>query len=57
MSAEIRDSWPDAEIELVGGGRGVFDVAVDGEVVFSRHAAGRHIMDGELTETLRHRSA
>jgi predicted Rdx family selenoprotein len=37
-----------SELTLVMGSKGVFDVEVDGEVLFSKHAIGRHANDGEV---------
>lgn len=31
-----------AEVELVGGSGGVFDVEVDGKLLFSKHQRGRY---------------
>jgi selT/selW/selH-like putative selenoprotein len=33
---------------MVPGSGGVFDVRVDGELVFSKRAAGRHAAEGEV---------
>ena len=38
------------ELVLRPGPRGIFDVAVDGEVIFSKHASGRHAKDGEVLD-------
>lgn len=43
------------EAELRVGGRGVFDVIVDGTLIFSKHAAGRFPDEGALVETIRAR--
>lgn len=32
----MKAEFPDAEVELVEGDHGVFDIAVDGKIVFSR---------------------
>ena len=40
---------------LVKGDDGVFDVTVDGELVFSKHAEGRFPEDREIVEALRSR--
>jgi predicted Rdx family selenoprotein len=37
-----------ADLRLVMGSKGVFDVVVDGQVLFSKHAAGRHADPGEV---------
>lgn len=38
------------ELRLVPGGRGIFDVTVDGDVVYSRHDTGRHAEPGEVLD-------
>jgi selT/selW/selH-like putative selenoprotein len=43
------------EAELRVGGRGVFDVTVDGTLIFSKHSAGRFPDEGALVETIRAR--
>ncbi len=40
---------------LVEGGGGVFDVFVDDELVFSKHAEGRYPENDEIVEALRRR--
>lgn len=36
------------DLRLVMGSKGVFDVEVDGEVLYSKHATGRHAEPGEV---------
>lgn len=43
------------EVRLVMGNKGVFDVHVDGELVFSKKQAGRHAKPGEVLELFRAR--
>jgi selenoprotein W-related protein len=38
------------DLRLVMGSSGVFDVTVDGEILYSKKAAGRHAHDGEILE-------
>lgn len=40
---------------LVEGGRGVFDVALDGDVVFSKDQTGRFPRDEEIIRAVRER--
>ncbi len=35
-------------LTLIPGPKGVFDVAVNGEIIYSKHAAGRHAERGEV---------
>jgi selenoprotein W-related protein len=37
-----------SELTLVMGSKGVFDVHVNGDLVFSKHETGRYPNDGEL---------
>ena len=43
------------EPELTRGDRGVFDVAVDGKLLFSKHSAGRFPDDDEIVRAIRTR--
>ena len=36
------------DLRLVTGGSGVFDVTVDGEMLYSKKETGRHAEDGEV---------
>ena len=42
-------------LTLVTGAKGIFDVEVDGEMLYSKHATGRHAEPGELLELFRDR--
>lgn len=51
MSAEILEA-SDIRPSLVGGGGGVFDVEVDGELVFSKAEQGRFPAVGEIPQLI-----
>lgn len=36
------------DVRLVMGSKGVFDVTVDGEMLYSKYETGRHAEDGEV---------
>ena len=38
------------DVRLIPGGSGIFDVTVDGELIYSKHENGRHIKSGEIIE-------
>lgn len=38
-----------ARVELVPGGGGIFDVVVDGKLIYSKHETGRFPAYGEVT--------
>jgi predicted Rdx family selenoprotein len=44
-------------LTLVTGSKGIFDVEVDGEMLYSKHATGRHAEPGEVLELFRDRFA
>lgn len=41
------------EFKIITGGKGVFDVEVNGELIFSKKAIGRHAEPGEILELFR----
>ena len=53
MAAELKQEFPDAEIRLVPSSGGVFEVTVDGRLVFSKKALGRHAQPGEIMQLIR----
>lgn len=46
-----------AELTLVTGAKGAFDVVVDGETLYSKHGTGRHAEPGEVLQLFRERHA
>ena len=44
-------------LTLDTGAKGVFDVEVDGEMLYSKHATGRHAEPGEVLTLFRERYA
>ena len=44
-----------AELRLITGSQGVFDVIVDGEVLYSKRETGRHAGSGEVLELFHNR--
>ena len=46
-----------AELRLITGSKGVYDVVVDGEMLFSKKISGRHANPGEVLELFRVRYA
>ena len=44
-----------AELSLFTGSKGVFDVVVDDEVLYSKQVTGRHAKPGEVFELFRDR--
>lgn len=53
MEARIREEFPGAEVTLVESGGGVFEVSVDGRLIYSKAATGRHPSWEEVRDGLR----
>lgn len=53
MAAELTEAFPDMEIKLIPSSGGVFEVTLDGAVVFSKKRVGRHAQPGEVVEVVR----
>jgi selT/selW/selH-like putative selenoprotein len=54
LAATLRRHF-DVEVQLIEGEKGIFDVVADGELVFSKHSAGRFPEEQEIVETLSRR--
>jgi selT/selW/selH-like putative selenoprotein len=48
----LRGKFPGVEIEMVESSGGVFEVTVDGRLVFSKKTSGRHAMPGEILKLI-----
>jgi selenoprotein W-related protein len=48
LAAEIEECYPDAKVQLIEGSGGVFEVTVDGTLLFSKKELGRHADPGEV---------
>ena len=46
-----------ADLTLVTGSKGIFDVVVDDEMLYSKKSTGRHANDGEVLQLFRDRYA
>jgi selT/selW/selH-like putative selenoprotein len=53
LAAELKKTFPEAEVRLVESSGGVFEVTVDGAVVFSKKVSGRHAGPGEVLDLIR----
>ena len=51
--AEIQQAFPGAEVRLIPSSGGVFEVVVNGTLVFSKKALRRHATPGEVVELMR----
>jgi hypothetical protein len=53
LAAEIRNEFPDAEVELIASSGGRFEVVRDGTPVFQKSKLKRHANPGEVVALLR----
>ena len=52
MAAELEQAYPDADVRLIESSGGVFEVAVDGKLVFSKKQTRRHAEPGEVLKAI-----
>lgn len=53
LKATLEREFKDAEIDLVEGSGGIFEIDVDGKRVFSKKKLGRFPEDGEVEREIR----
>jgi selenoprotein W-related protein len=56
LAAELKQAWPDTDVLIIPSSGGVFEVKVDGELLFSKRALRRHAEPGEVVGLIRARS-
>jgi selT/selW/selH-like putative selenoprotein len=52
LAAELKRAFPDSEVRLVESSGGLFEVSVDGKLVFSKKATRRHAEPGEVLKAI-----
>ncbi len=52
MAAELAEAFPEVKVTQIPSSGGVFDVKVDGVLVFSKKAVGRHAEPGEVVRLI-----
>jgi len=57
LASEVLDGWAPvmSGVELKGGSKGRFEVTLDGELIFSKAALGRHAEKGEIRSEVERR--
>ncbi len=55
MAAEIKQEYPEAKVRLVESAGGVFEVTVDGDLIFSKKELDRHANEGEVIGLMKER--
>jgi selT/selW/selH-like putative selenoprotein len=52
LAAEIRQRFPDANVDMMPSSGGRFEVSVDGAPVFEKSKAKRHAKPGEIVQLI-----
>jgi selenoprotein W-related protein len=55
LAAEIQSTYPDADVQLIESSGGVYEVTLDGDLVFSKRQLGRHAEPGEVFRIIQER--
>jgi selenoprotein W-related protein len=53
LAAELKQTFPESEIRLIPSSGGVFEVTVDGRLIYSKKALRRHAEPGEVVRAIR----
>ena len=48
LEAELKSKFPGVETKLISSGGGVYEIILDGELIFSKKTLGRFPDDGEV---------
>jgi predicted Rdx family selenoprotein len=56
LAAEIRQAFPNEEVQMVRSGGGRFEVSRDGVPIFEKSKLGRHAHAGEVLRLLKEKS-
>jgi len=57
LAAELTEAYSGCDVQLIEGSGGVFEVIVDGDLVFSKKALGRHAEEGEVLRLIGERES
>ena len=57
MAAELTEAYSGCDVHLIEGSGGVFEVIVDGDLVFSKKSLGRHAEEGEVLRLIGERES
>jgi selT/selW/selH-like putative selenoprotein len=55
LAAELKEVFPGCEVRLIPSSGGVFEVKLDGELIFSKKALRRHAEPGEVVRLVQDR--
>ena len=52
LEAELKQNFPNMEISLISSGGGVFEIVLDGKLIFSKKAINRFPEEGEVVRII-----
>ena len=52
LEAELKQNFPNMEISLISSGGGVFEIILDGKLIFSKKAINRFPEKGEIVRLI-----
>jgi selenoprotein W-related protein len=55
LAAELKQAWAETDVRLIPSSGGVFEVKVDGDLIFSKKALRRHAEPGEVVRLIKAR--
>ena len=53
MEAELKSRFPGVETKLISSGGGVYEIILDGKLIFSKKTLGRFPDDGEMVTLIK----
>ena len=53
LEAELKSAFPDVNTNLISSGGGVFEIMLDGNLIFSKRAKGRFPDDDEVVTLIK----
>ena len=56
MAAELKQVWAEIDVRLIPSSGGVFEVKVDGDLIYSKKALRRHAEPGEVVRLIKARA-
>tara|TARA_B100000073_G_scaffold157354_1_gene129969 strand:- start:6 stop:197 length:192 start_codon:yes stop_codon:yes gene_type:complete len=52
LEVELNDNFPQADISLISSGGGVFEISLNGDLIFSKKALNRFPENGEIKKLI-----
>ena len=52
LEVELKNNFPQADISLISSGGGVFEISINGDLIFSKKALNRFPEDGEIKKLI-----